>query len=32
LMDAGHDVGVSHSISPIATHFADIHAGHYMIH
>jgi hypothetical protein len=31
-MDAGRDVGVSHGTSPIATHFADIHAGHYMIH
>ena len=31
-MDAGHDVGVSHSTSPTVTHFADIHAGHYMIH
>ena len=30
-MDAGRDVSFSHSTSPIVTHFAEIHAGHYMI-
>jgi 20S proteasome alpha/beta subunit len=32
LMDAGHDVGVSHSTSPTVTHFAEFNAGHFMIH
>ena len=31
-MDAGRDVSFSHSTSPIVTHFAEIHAGHYMIY